>query len=247
MRHFFPSKAAKLLRLLSKAGYARGLRYGVAATIEHEDVMRALTPGTLVDVGANKGQFSLLARTLHPDLLIHAFEPLSAPARRYRRLFSHQQNVHLHPIAAGEASATAEIHVSGRADSSSLLPITDLQDKLFPGTAQASVETVRIERVDDILSEAALADPILVKLDVQGYELAALKGMPKLLARARHVYAEVSFQELYEGQPLAHEIIAWLASRGFRISGAYNPSIAGSGAAIQADLLFSKIDETAPL
>ena len=95
-------------------------------------------------------------------------------------------------------------------------------------------------RLDDILKPQTLPGPILVKLDVQGFELAALQGMPNLLEQALFVYTEVSFVELYEKQPLADEIIAWLADRGFSLSGVHNPTFMENGATVQADLLFTR-------
>lgn len=233
-------KTIKLMRLSSNPTYWRGLKVGVAATIEHEDAIRALQISTLIDVGANIGQFSLLTRALHPHARIYAFEPLPSAADRYERLFGGDRLTTLYRLAAGERQETSEIHISGRPDSSSLLPITELQNKLFPGTSQASVMTIEVNRIDDVLRDAILPEPILIKLDVQGFELSALRGMPHLLQRARYVYAEVSFRELYKGQPLANELVEWLAKAGFRLTGAYNPTTAADGSAIQADFLFQK-------
>ena len=77
----------KLIRILPSQGFRRGLRYGVAASMENHTLMKSIRPATLIDVGANVGQFSLLIRTLYPDAYIHAFEPLSRPAGRFARLF----------------------------------------------------------------------------------------------------------------------------------------------------------------
>lgn len=233
-------KAMKLVRLSATQTYWRGLNIGIAAAIEHEDAIRALQISTLIDIGANIGQFSLLTRALHPDAHIHAFEPLPMAAAQYERLFGKDRRTTLYRLAAGERQESSEIHVSGRPDSSSLLPITDLQNQLFPGTSQASVMTIQVNRIDDVLKDVALPEPILIKLDVQGFELSALRGMPDLLQRARYVYAEVSFRELYKGQPLADEVVGWLANAGFRLAGAYNPTIASDGSAIQADFIFRK-------
>lgn len=231
-------RGRKLSRLLRRTAYRRGLRYGVAAAIEHESVIRMLKIGTLIDVGANVGQFTLLCKTLHPNVHVHAFEPLSAMADRFASLFADDGTITLHRMAAGERADRAQINVSGRPDSSSLLPIAALQDELFPGTATASTETVRVVRVDDVLAPADLAGPTLVKLDVQGFELAALKGMPRLLAAADYAYVEVSYKELYEGQPLASEIVSWLAVQNYQLAGTFNPSMLPSGEAVQADMLF---------
>ena len=232
-------KSGKLARLLARPGTWPGLRYGVAAAIEHEDAVRSTQIGTLVDVGANVGQFSLLVRALHPEAQIHAFEPLPDMAARYRAVFAGDARVTLHEVAAGEEAGEAEINISASADSSSLLPITARQDAIFPGTAKVASRTITVARIDDVLAEP-LAGPVFVKLDVQGFELAALKGMPRLLEKADRLYIEVSFMELYEGQVLAPEMIAWLAERGFALRGAYNPVCAENGEAVQADFLFAR-------
>ena len=78
----------------------------------------------------------------------------------------------------------------------------------------------------------------LMLLDVQGYELEALKGCDGLLGCFEYVYAECSFMELYEGQPLADTIIAWLRERGFRLQGVYNLTYNPKGRAVQGDFLF---------
>jgi len=81
----------------------------------------------------------------------------------------------------------------------------------------------------------------MIKLDIQGYELAALKGMPELLQRAAYVYAEVSFLPLYVGQPLAAEIVTWLSERGFEMAGIQTIGRLPDGTCAQADILFSRV------
>ncbi|MEX0759001.1 MAG: FkbM family methyltransferase, partial [Tistlia sp.] len=83
-----------------------------------------------------------------------------------------------------------------------------------------------------------LPAPVLLKLDVQGFELAALEGCADRLDQVAWVYVECSYLELYEGQALAAEVEAWLAARGFRLQGRHNLLTDASGAPVQADLLF---------
>jgi len=80
-------RAFKLLRLLPDPTFRRGLRSGVGAAIEHRAALAPLRLRTIVDVGANVGQFSLLARALNPGARIVAFEPLAQAAARYRRVW----------------------------------------------------------------------------------------------------------------------------------------------------------------
>jgi hypothetical protein len=145
--------------------------------------------------------------------------------------------VQLFQTAIGPERGEAEIHVSGRDDSSSLLPITALQERVFPGTAEVDRQVVPVAPLDEFLLPSAIARPALIKVDVQGYELQALQGCESLLRHFDVVYCECSFLELYRGQGLAEEVIAWLQPRGFHLVGVYNVIHDGYGRAVQADLL----------
>ena len=127
------TKLAKLLSILRARPYRLALlRYGVAAGVEHERVLSGLDCRSVIDVGANRGQFSLVARHCFPEAVIIAFEPLAGPARRYRQVFGGDSRVSLHQQALGSRPASATMHVSRKDDSSSLLPMTPSQCNIFP-------------------------------------------------------------------------------------------------------------------
>lgn len=167
-----------------------------------------------------------------PDAHIVSFEPLPGPAAKYRKVFGDDRNATLYPVAIGTQQATIPIHVSRRYDSSSLLPITDEQDWLFPGAAERTTQTVQVGRLGDYLQAKDIVTPALLKLDVLGHELEALKGCEGLLERFAYVYVECSFVELYSGQALADEVVAWLRVRGFCLRGVYNMSYDQDGRAV---------------
>jgi len=233
------TKAEKLARCLGTARYRRALiNHGVAAGVEHETVLDALVgTKTLIDIGANKGQFALVTRERLSTARIVSFEPLSRPAATYRAVFSSDPAVQLHQIAVGPRSQEVDINVSQRDDASSLLPITQTQESLFPGTGFASLERIRMAPLTDFAS--SIEEPAVLKLDVQGYELQTLIGCEKVLNSFRHIYAECSFVELYAGQAVAFQVIDWLRARGFTLSGLHNAvsDSAGRGV-IQGDFLF---------
>lgn len=136
------------------------------------------------------------------------------------------------------------MHVSAKDDSSSLLPIASHQRSIFRGTDEAGTMEVKVGRLADLLNAGQLKSPALLKLDVQGYELEVLKGCEDLLESFSCVYAEGSFVELYSGQVLADDLIAWLRLRDFRLSGVYGVVFDGHGRAVQADMLFSRCAQT---
>lgn len=217
------------------------LRHGVLAGAEHRPVLaRALN--TVVDIGANRGQFALAARRWAPRASVIAFEPLPGPADIFRRVFLGDDAVRLHQCAIGPAAARQVMHVSAREDSSSLLPISVEQTRMFPGTQEKSTVEVRVATLDEFVMRDDLIAPAMLKLDVQGYELDALQGSEALLRGFEWVYCECSFVEFYTGQKLADDVVAWLAAKGFRLEGAFNPARDRAGRTVQADFLFRRMD-----
>lgn len=237
-------KIDKLFRIVQKATYFKALlRHGVAASVEHFrllDSLRSQNFNLVVDVGANRGQFALIAREYFPSAKIISFEPLGEPAALFRRVFSSDNRVVLNEMAIGPEEKEMIIHVSRADDSSSLLPISALQTSLFPGTAEKEVRTVQVKQLDAILDVKDIKSPALLKIDVQGFERDVLEGCKSLLASFSYIYVECSFVELYVGQSLAHEVILFLSEFGFALCGAYNLSYDNKGIAVQGDFLFKK-------
>lgn len=233
-------RVRKLAALATDFFFLRAfLRGGVAPAIEHKSVLRRLPFDFVVDVGANRGQFSLICRRLRPAAVIVAFEPLAEPAKIYRRVFAGDARVELHACALGPRRGEIAINVSGSDDASSLLPISKIQTDNFPGTGTVATRMVSIGPLEDFLQPSQMGVCNLLKIDVQGYELEVLKSAEALLPLFDWVYAECSYVPLYEGQALAGEITDYLLARGFRLSGRFNPSTALVGQGLlQADLLF---------
>jgi FkbM family methyltransferase len=235
-------KAAKLARVLQVPLWRRAFRqHRVAASVEHESVLKLLSPlDLIVDIGANRGQFSLLARHCNPTAKIISFEPLPSPAETYRSVFAGDERVNLFQSAIGPEQGNVLIHISARDDSSSLLPISDLQAQTFSGTVEVGTTSVAVAPLTMFLAADDIVSQSLLKIDVQGYEYNALQGCQALLNRFTYIFCECSFVELYSGQHLAPAVISWLASRGFLIKGMYNAYYNSDGLAIQADFLFER-------
>jgi FkbM family methyltransferase len=228
----------KALTLARHPVFRRGLWQGIGATVEHRDQLAALPLCTVVDIGANVGQFALLSRGLFPDALIFSFEPLSRPAAKYRRLFEGDAHVRLFQAAVAPVSDRREMHVSARDDSSSLLSISNQQIEFAPGTGEVGREEVTLGPLSQFISASDIAGPAMLKLDVQGYELEALKGCQSLLSCFHYVFVEVSFTPLYRDQVLAAELIEWLAARDFHACSAGNASYGADSCIVQFDMLF---------
>jgi len=236
-------KGRKFLRLLAMPGpRAAVLAYGVAATTEHDYVLEAQPLRTVIDVGANRGQFSLAARHYCPQARIIAFEPLVTAAVVYRAIFAEDGAVRLHEAAISPVAGKATMQISKREDSSSLLPISTMQTELFPTVIAVGTTQVPAGPLSDFVAGDEIVPPALLKIDVQGFELEVLKASIVLLPRFGRIYVEASFIPLYVGQALAHAVIDFLHVQGFVLTGMFNPTYhPTTGALVQADLLFENV------
>jgi len=239
-------RAQKLVSILRVAPYRAALfKHGIAAAVEHRDALGSIDFRIVVDIGANRGQFTLFAANSFPAANIVSMEPLGVPAARFRRLFAGKRRVTFHQAAIGPASGQSVMHVSGHDDSSSLLPISATQERLFHGTREVGTETVRTGPLGEFLDANAIEEPALLKLDVQGYELEALRACGELLTRFTHVCAEGSYIELYQGQVLADDLIEWLRERGFDLILSYGAVTDELGKTIQVEMLFERTTSVA--
>jgi FkbM family methyltransferase len=206
--------------------------------VEHIPAIRGLQPRTLVDVGANKGQFSLVARRLFPEISIHAFEPIAAERAKLSLVLKNER-LTIYPVAVGRQAETREFFVTSRPDSSSLLKPAVGQKEAFD-VSLVSVNSIEVVRLADVIKLAELPRPVLLKIDVQGGELDALIGAGADIVHIDHIYCEVSFVPLYEGQPLAGDIICYLCERGFSVGGVFNQAVTDAFGPTQADVLFHR-------
>ncbi len=74
---------------------------------------------------------------------------------------------------------------------------------------------IELTTLDDWCDENAVERVDVMKLDIQGGELDALRGATRILRSVRAREVEVEFNPIYEGQPLFGDVDAFLRSRGF--------------------------------
>ena len=235
-------KSRKLVPLLAVSDYRRALySHRVAATIEHESQPFAESYGTVIDVGANRGQFAVFARHRWPDARLLCFEPLPRPRDVLISLASDLGNAEVMPFAIADESGRRVMQVAEADDSSSLLAASASQLEAFPAAAKVDEVAVDVRSLDDVLDLSDLRPPALLKIDVQGAELDVLRGASRVLKSECELLVECSLVELYEGQALIDETIRFANERGFRLMGLSPPFRAPDGTPLQCDLLFSRI------
>jgi len=164
---------------------------------------------TVLDVGANSGYFSLLARDLGGDgAVVRSFEPnpevVELLAETMRRNGS---GIGVEPKACGAEAGELPLHLGADCRNTGLATLS-------PGAAKGdSTISVPVVALDDYCAEEGLA-PDLVKIDVEGFEDQVVAGMRTLLRNRvpRHVICEMSSAP---GSPAPAKVIAELEGFGY--------------------------------
>jgi FkbM family methyltransferase len=229
----------KLLFILFHPSCWKALRLGVAPSIEHHAVLINNSYDLVLDVGANRGQFAMFCRIIKPSIPIVAFEPIPNEAMIFRKVMKDMLDVQLQEVALGDKACEAELHLSHRPDSSSLLALGNTQTKLHPDTYEIGKIKVPVRRADEFKHCWENYSQILMKIDVQGFELAVLKGATETLTQCSFIYLECSETELYVGQALYAEITAFLNQNGFELKAQCHENWL-DGKLVHADCLFAR-------
>ncbi len=194
---------------------------------------------TLLDVGANIGEFSTLLKQILPDLKIYCFEPLEDCFLQLQLIKEKYSNIKLFKIGLGEINEEKIINHNEFAPSSSLLKATSISINAFPYTSKSVEEKIKICTLDSLQDEIIFEKNILLKIDVQGYEKQVLLGAKTVLPKIAVIIIELSIEELYEDQPLFDEIYNYLKENSFRYVGNYDQMFdPRNGKVLQVDSIF---------
>ena len=147
---------------------------------------------TVLDVGANRGQFGGELRTaVGYQGRIVSFEPLAGAFTQLREKAARFPGWETHNYALGDAPGQAEINVADNSHSSSILDILPAHLKSAPDSRYIGRETITIKTLDSVFSEVcANSRNIYLKIDTQGFESKVLKGAENSLPRIRTVQME---------------------------------------------------------
>lgn len=182
----------------------------IAATIAHLDVT------TVLDVGANIGQYASALRASGYRGAIVSCEPLSDAFAHLARRASRDDRWDVVRTAVGAEPGTAEINVSANSFSSSLLTMTEAHTSAAPGSETVATESVPLTTVADLVTARGIdPDRTLLKIDTQGYEAQVLDGAGPLVGKIAAISLELSFVALYAGQQLFDDLVARLRAAGY--------------------------------
>ena len=220
MKNFLNTWAYRFQNFLQNPKSMLLRRHGVISDIYirlDQPWIHELNIRTVLDIGGNVGRFSKTMEYLFPDAQIAAFEPLPSCYDKMSKLMGDYSNYKGYNMGLGDVDSTLEMDLSSHDPSSSLLPMADLHRDAFPNAGSSQKVKVAVKRLDDL--NLNIVGPLMIKVDVQGFEDKVILGGLETFTKAKLLMLELSFQELYEGQPFFDDIYNLIKPLGFKFYG----------------------------
>ncbi len=173
---------------------------------------------TILDVGANTGQYAYYTRKLGYKNNIISFEPLSSAFSILEKFAKKDSRWQVENAALGDFDGQIEINISLNSQSSSILDMMPEHVKSAPDSVYEGKEQVNIYKLDSIINNYPVdLEKTFLKIDVQGFEQKVLEGAEKALKSIRGLQLELSMIELYKGETLITEMLNIVSDLGFNI------------------------------
>jgi FkbM family methyltransferase len=173
---------------------------------------------TVLDVGANDGQYVLKMRKFGFKGRMVSYEPLKQAFDDLQKTLHADKNWQGYNYALGSEDTISEINIAGNSYSSSLLNMLPTHEKSAPTSRYIGKQQITVKKLDSIFSEHCNgATHVMLKIDTQGYEKFVLDGALQVLPNIDMVQMEMSLVPLYENEMLYMDLIAFMKEKGFEL------------------------------
>lgn len=173
---------------------------------------RGLSTKAVLDIGANRANWSKMVKKHFPEAFFYLIEPQLEMKGDLEKFCYEFDNCFFFLAGAGATKDTLILTIWDDLAGSSFLPEPDTI--LKNAGKQREVEIIT---VDDLIQSSKIKMPELVKLDIQGYELEALRGAEKTFGYTEVYILEVSFFTFNNmlNQPVFSDVINFMLERGY--------------------------------
>lgn len=188
------------------------------------------SPRCIADLGASDGRWARPVKKIFPHAKLLLVEPQTAYGETLQALADREPDFVYDACAVGDTQGVVELHCHGH------------QTSLYGdsrGRPFGTVTNVPMKTLDSLVREHDLPWPELIKMDIQGAELRALRGALQCLEHAEFVQTEFSLLPVQKDIPLLGELVVCLSQHGFRIFNVYG--VCGrplDGMPVQGEILF---------
>ena len=211
---------------------------------DHYPVMARLLKGKqvtgILDAGASTGRITGKFLKVFPQAKAYAFEPQPMYREQLTALAEKDPRISPQFLALGEQKGSLELQITESAGCTSLFKPSARMQEMYPDEA-AVKETAKVDvvAIDEWRAEQGNPGIEVMKFDIQGGELAALRGAQKTLRESTLlVYTEILFNPLYEGGAVYSEIDLCLREAGFMLYNLYKPKTDENGMLMWSNAIF---------
>ncbi len=150
-----------------------------------------IADAVVADIGANAGYYSLVASAKAYAGSVFSFEPDQRSVRQLKENIHLNKITNIHPIELAISSVTSEfpLYLAGSEN-------TGMTGLRKPDTFTGSTESVQVIYLDEWVLLLGVERIDLIKMDIEGSEMEALKGMKEVLQSFRPVLFVEICQEL---------------------------------------------------
>ncbi len=171
---------------------------------------------TILDIGANTGQFAYYTREFGYKNKIISFEPQTDAYNILKKFAKNDPDWQTVNSAIGNMDGEIEINISSNSQSSSILDIMPAHLKSAPESFYEKKEDVGIHKLDTVIGDYVDdLEKTYLKIDTQGYEKNVLDGAKESLEKIKGLQLELSFVELYKGETLITDMLNLINEMGF--------------------------------
>lgn len=243
------SRSRRVIR--QKTAKKEPVAYNIRGSVWFENEMKSFKEAhkwmldyqfeSIIDIGANVGQFGKKIRQYYPTAHLYSFEPIPFVCEELKLNFKDDPNFTAINVGLGDSDGKTKFHMNLFSDSSSMLEIAELHTKNFPYTKDEIEIDVEVKQLDNCFKVNEIQKPYLVKIDVQGFEEQVINGGLQVIRNADMIITESSYKELYKGQALFDTLYEKLKAMGFDFAGNLEQmESAFNGEPLQGDAIFIK-------
>ena len=138
---------------------------------------KIIKPGhAILDIGANIGFYAKIVSDLTgPKGKVYCFEPDFTNFSHLQKAVSNYKNISIFNMAVSDTESILKVYKS---------KLLNVDHRTYPVNNYDSIEEVKANSIDNLIFSGTIQPANVIKIDIQGYELVAFKGMKKLLAES---------------------------------------------------------------
>jgi|TARA_B110000093_G_C12815353_1_gene344568 FkbM family methyltransferase len=232
----------KIILILSKIGFPISpILYFFKPNLKTRvKIMKNYNIDTILDIGANIGQYAIIMRGCKFNGKIISFEPLNKAYEKLKQNSKNDKKWIINNYAIGDSDENQIINIAGNSYSSSFLDMNETHLEAAPKSKYTGNQKTQIKKLDSIYTHFCnKKNNVMVKIDTQGFEKNVIDGAIKNLNNIKIIQLEMSIIELYKGEMLFQQMTQYLEDRGFVLISLENGfSNSTTGELLQVDGIF---------